>query len=147
MPPSGLPAGRPPGRQFPKSARVRKRREYLEIQGRGRRVSLPHFVFVVAARRRGPGVVESARLGVTASRKVGNAVVRNRCKRLVREAFRAVGAELFADDIDVIVIVKAAPPGLSLADVLLEWLSARGAVARRTQEARRLSRATSSDVE
>lgn len=147
MPQRGLPGGRSPGGQFPKSARVRKRREYLEIQGRGRRVSLPHFVFVLAARPRAPGVLASARLGVTASRKVGNAVVRNRCKRLVREAFRAVGAELFADDIDVIVIVKAAPTGLSLADVLREWLAARAAVGRRTQEARRLSRATSSDVE
>lgn len=46
----------------------------------------------------------ASRLGVVASRKVGGAVVRNRAKRLLREAFRANKAA-FPAGIDVVVIV------------------------------------------
>ncbi|MHB0961374.1 MAG: ribonuclease P protein component [Pirellulaceae bacterium] len=35
-----------------------------------------------------------ARLGLSVSRRVGNAVVRNRWKRIIREAFRTLRAEL-----------------------------------------------------
>ena len=52
----------------------------------------------------------AARLGIVASRKVGPAVVRNRCKRLVREAFR-LHPEVFPAGIDVVIIVR---PGTHL---------------------------------
>jgi ribonuclease P protein component len=76
-----------------------------------------------------------ARLGITASRKVGGAVVRNRMRRLVREAFRCT-RELFADDIDVVVIVKSAPAELGLVDVVREWRAAERPLKKRLAEAR-----------
>jgi ribonuclease P protein component len=45
------------------------------------------------------------RLGITASRKVGNAVVRNRIKRGIREWFRSSRAS-FEGDFDVVVIAR-----------------------------------------
>jgi len=45
------------------------------------------------------------RLGLSVSRKVGNAVVRNRWKRLIREAFRLTRPEL-AEGLDLIVIPR-----------------------------------------
>jgi ribonuclease P protein component len=123
-----------PSGRLPKRERVRKRREYLEIQELGRRVTLPHLVLIVRARAPVPGSV--ARLGITASRKVGNAVVRSRIRRLVREAFRAT-RELFPADADVVVIVKRAPPSLSLGAVVAELRAGRAALAKRIDEARR----------
>ena len=77
---------------FPAAIRVRKRREFLRIQGAGAKHHLRHFlVFVVPPAATAVGPTErsdSARLGITVTRKVGCAVVRNRIKRYVREAFR-----------------------------------------------------------
>jgi ribonuclease P protein component len=129
-------AGAPYGR-FPKSAHVRKRREYLAIQASGRRVSLPHFVLVIAARA--PADPPGPRLGITASRKVGCAVVRSRIRRLVREAFRAT-RDLFPSDLDLVVIVKSAPPDFKLAHVIAEWRSAKGQLGKRLEEARAVRR-------
>ena len=42
------------------------------------------------------------RLGVTASRRVGGAVVRSRCKRRLRELYRAHRAEFSAAALDVV---------------------------------------------
>lgn len=123
----------PPRGRFGKDARVRKRSEYRRIQSDGHRVSLPHFVFVLTTRPDGAG--GRARLGITASRKVGGAVVRNRSKRLVRAAFRALG-ELFPSDVDVVVIVKSAPPAQTLWDVIDEWRTAAPHVRRRAEQAR-----------
>lgn len=71
------------GASFPKTERVRKRSEYLRIQGQGQRFVLRHTLAFCSLGESGP-----SRLGITASRKVGGAVVRNRVKRLLREAFR-----------------------------------------------------------
>lgn len=119
--------------RFPKSARVRKRREYLQIQATGRRVSLPHFVFIVAARA--PSEEPGPRLGITASRKVGGSVVRSRIRRLVREAFRALRENL-PKDLDLVVIVKRAPANFTLGDVIAEWRSAERQLGKRLAEAR-----------
>jgi ribonuclease P protein component len=59
-------------------------------------------------------------LGITASRKVGNAVVRNRARRLIREAFRAFFTEL-PSALDIVVIVRRPLGERKLSAVLDEW--------------------------
>lgn len=57
-----------------------------------------------------------SRLGITVSRKVGNAVVRNRFKRRIRAWFRAHREELAAP-VDLVVIARAPAGKLSLAEL------------------------------
>jgi ribonuclease P protein component len=52
---------------------------------------------------RHPADGAGARLGVTASRKVGNAVVRARCKRRLRELFRTEDRDFAGRDVDVVI--------------------------------------------
>jgi len=102
------------GLRFPKSRRILKRREFLEIQsgvrrggpepeskGRSpvRRRRAGRFVVLLRPRTGG----QPGRLGVTVSSKVGVAVRRNRIRRLVREAYRT-SPDLFPREHDVVVI-------------------------------------------
>jgi ribonuclease P protein component len=68
---------------FPRAARIRKTSDYRRTQSSGRRIRRPRFVVIVAKN----GTADS-RFGLTVSRKVGGAVVRNRVKRWLREAVR-----------------------------------------------------------
>jgi len=61
---------------------------------------------VLTAAPREPGAA-GARLGVTASRRVGNAVARSRVKRRVREWFRRERGR-FGRPVDVVVIARTA---------------------------------------
>ncbi|HEY8516667.1 MAG TPA: ribonuclease P protein component [Candidatus Binatia bacterium] len=79
----GSSAERSRPQSLPKCARVRKRSDFLHVQSAGRRVPTRHFLVVHLAGHDGP-----ARLGITVTKKIGNAVVRNRVKRCVRESFR-----------------------------------------------------------
>jgi ribonuclease P protein component len=63
--------------------RLRRRADFLRCYRTGRRRSGSLSLLYFASNETG-----RARLGVTASRKVGNAVVRHRLKRCLREAFR-----------------------------------------------------------
>ncbi len=112
--------------RFPSRFRVRKRPEFLSIQERGLRVATRHFVLILSA----SSSVDSPRLGITASRRVGNSVVRTRAKRLTREAFRAT-RELWPKGIDLVVIVKSSPGESKLAGVVAEWRAARPQIERR----------------
>lgn len=124
-------ARRPEGR-FPAAQRVRKRPEFQEIQSRARRVNTEHFCLLVYARDDDSG----ARLGITASRRIGNAVARSRSKRLIREAYRAT-RDFWPSDIDLVVVARRAPDGLGLSEVVAEWEAAARQIARRIQEARK----------
>lgn len=68
------------------------------------------------------------RLGITVTRKVGNAVVRNRIKRLVREVFRQHRARLPVG-LDLVFVAKQQAAQASFADVLddFESIVRRGA--------------------
>ena len=81
----------------------------------GRRHSSGAFVLIVRPTGRG----RRARLGITASRKVGNAVVRNRVKRRIREWFRRDGQTLIAG-YDAVVIARVAAAGLGAAETFTE---------------------------
>ena len=56
------------------------------------------------------------RIGITASRKVGGAVVRNRFKRRVRDWFRRSRAQL-PEDVDVVVIARPGAARLTAAEI------------------------------
>jgi ribonuclease P protein component len=108
---------------------VRKRAEFERIQRSGERVHTERFVLIVA-RQADAGA--PARLGITASRKIGGAVVRNRAKRLVRAAFRALPA-LLAPGFDLVVIVRKPLGELGLSDVIAEWNAASGKLRERVR--------------
>jgi ribonuclease P protein component len=71
-----------------KPMRLRQRVDYLAVQTGGAKLHGRH-ILAIAQRR-----AESSprgRLGLTVTKKVGNAVVRNRIKRLLREWLRVHG--------------------------------------------------------
>jgi ribonuclease P protein component len=108
---------------LPRSARLRKRPEFLEVQARGKRVHAPHFVLLL-----GPNKGRQA-LGVTATRKVAGAVGRNRIKRLLKEVFRKNRA-LFPPSCAIVAVARAGADGLDYAAVAAEVASASAALFR-----------------
>ena len=67
--------------------RLKRRREFLAVAGSGERAVAPGLI--LQAGRPVEGVAD-LRVGFTASRKVGNAVARNRARRRLRAASEAV---------------------------------------------------------
>jgi ribonuclease P protein component len=103
------------GGSYPKAARIRRRRDFLTLQREGQRRHTAHLVVV-----RRPGTAAVSRLGVTVSSRIGNAVVRNRVKRLVREVFRQSRAAL-VPPIDLVVIAKPGADTLTYAQAAIEF--------------------------
>jgi ribonuclease P protein component len=68
--------------------RIRRRAEYVAVQSDGKKL---HGRHVLAMAKQRSDAELSGRLGITVTKKVGNAVVRNRIKRLVREWMRLHG--------------------------------------------------------
>ena len=87
-------------RTLARASRLRARKLYLEVYERGHRVPGSFFVLFGL-----PGGTKKSRLGITATKKFGHAVARNRIKRVVREVFRK-NRGLAASPIDVVVNVK-----------------------------------------
>ena len=68
---------------FPKSTRLVSNKQFREVLSHKKRFSNDLLTLYIAENNCG-----RARLGVSAGKSLGNAVVRNRLKRLVREIFR-----------------------------------------------------------
>lgn len=112
---------------LPKIARVRKRREYQELQ-KGRRIVSAHFVFFVQQR---PDAAERSRLGLIVSRKVGNAVARNRVKRRSRELFRRTHEHLVGPGWDCVALARPGAADVSVETMHGEWQRALAKLPRR----------------
>ena len=71
------------GERFPQSIRLRKRKDFLRVQDQGIKVSVAPLLALALKNS-----LNVTRLGITVSSKVGNAVLRNRIRRRLREIFR-----------------------------------------------------------
>ncbi len=100
---------------------LRLRRQYLHVQGGlfERRKAL-----VVQARRRKPEDGGHAGCGFTATKKVGNAVARNRAKRRLRAAARTLLGRTGLPGIDYVFIARAETAGIAWPRLLDDMESA-----------------------
>lgn len=80
-----------------------RRAEFLRVAGKGRKAARPGLVLQALAGTGGP-----LRLGFTATKKIGGAVVRNRAKRRLREAARLTLGGAPPEGWDLVLIARDA---------------------------------------
>ncbi len=85
---------------FPKEERLTNERDFHTIYEKGRRYHSKLFILFVYYRING-----LRRIGFSVGKKVGNAVIRNRIKRLLREVYR-LNKSYLIEGIDMVVVVK-----------------------------------------
>lgn len=108
-----------PSHAFGKALRVRRKAEFQQVFDRGARVSSRFFTLLLA-----PGTASQARLGIVASRKLGDAVTRNRAKRLIREVFRLNQPLPGGAGIDLVVIPRRELLDAPFTDIQKDFLAA-----------------------
>lgn len=84
-----------------KSYRVKKEREFQQVFHHGKSVANRQFVIYQLPKRH----QEHFRVGISVSKKLGNAVTRNRLKRLIRSLLTEMKPRL-RQDVDLIVIAR-----------------------------------------
>lgn len=88
----------------PTPKRIRKGSDFQSVRSQGKNVFFKSFVCQYQLFSQKQPVVH--RLGVIASRRVGNAVKRNRGKRIIRELFRRHESRL-PSNCDIVVILRS----------------------------------------
>ncbi len=91
---------------LPKARRLRKTADFAALRREGR--SWADGLTVVVARRNG---LDVSRVGLSVGKRVGNAVVRNRTKRRLREAVRPM--DIF-EGWDLLIIARKDAPAAKL---------------------------------
>jgi len=104
---------REPGPNLASPGRLTRRAEFLRAAAKGRKAPMRGVVLQALPRDdQGP-----ARLGFTVTRKIGNAVIRNRTRRRLKEAARLVLAERTVSGVDLVLVGRAATRGRDFADL------------------------------
>lgn len=93
-----------PRHTFPKSRRLSRREDFSAVYDA--KVRQSRGPLMIYARPNGMG---HPRLGLSTSRKVGNAVRRNRIRRLLREAFRHLQHDLPCG-YDLLIVIRPHEP-------------------------------------
>ncbi|MCL2102716.1 MAG: ribonuclease P protein component [Syntrophorhabdaceae bacterium] len=105
-------------RGFPPEERLRADKEFVEVVRKGERAGTVIFKVYRAARGG-----ERRQVGISAGKRAGKSVVRNRMKRLLREFYR-LNKEAFPLGTRTVVVVRKAPENPVLDAVSAELLPA-----------------------
>ncbi len=113
--------------------RLRRRREFLAA-ARGLKAGARAFT-LQAVRRFGETAAAEIGIGITGTRKIGGAVVRNRARRRLREALRLVVPEGGHSGHDYVVVAR--PPALTqpFAELVRDLDESFGGIGRRLAKA------------
>jgi ribonuclease P protein component len=115
--------------------RLRRRAEFRRVS-RGRRHAVEAFT-LQAARREDADEGPVARIGITVTRKVGGAVVRNRIRRRLKEALRAATSLETQADHDYVLMARREALGRSFAGLVDDLRQAFRAAQRNERDSRR----------
>ena len=99
--------------------RIKQGRDFARVKAQGRRLVLG--CLIMNWQTLSPG--SNVRLGVVTGRKIGNAVVRTRARRLLREAFRLNQLRL-VQPLDVVLVARLSIVGKPFAAVQRDYLAA-----------------------
>jgi ribonuclease P protein component len=95
--------------------RLKKRPEFLAVQ-KGEKRRGPLFLLEVLAR----GDERAPRFGLTVTKKNGNAVIRNRIRRRLRDAVRRSAADDMATGSDYVIVARREALGAPFAELAAE---------------------------
>ncbi len=104
-------AGHPPA---PAPLRLKRRAEFLRVASKGRRAPVHGLVLQALAR----DDQAPARLGFTVTKKVGNAVIRNRTRRRLKEAARLLFGATPVRGVDLVLIGRDATRARDFPDLI-----------------------------
>jgi len=96
---------------FPKNERLLDRASFLNLSRFGQKRETRYFIAAMLGAESG-----TTRLGITVSKRVGNAVERNRIKRIVRDYYR-LNRDLISEDRDINIIARKYVASLSNQEV------------------------------
>ena len=99
--------------------RIKAGRDFATLKAEGRR--LVSGCLVANWKTLPPG--SSSRVGLITTRRLGNAVVRNRARRLLRESFRRHQADL-SQPVDAVLVARSSIVGKGLSEVERDFLAA-----------------------
>ena len=111
-------AAPPPRLRFPRASRLKQSRDFARVRQTGQRLVLGCLIANWQILPAG----SPTRLGVVTSGKIGNAVIRSRARRLLRESFRLHQHEL-AHPVDLVLVARNSIVGRTFAAVEKDYLT------------------------
>lgn len=97
---------------------IKNRRDFLAVGAHGRKFANRHFILLCHKRPDDhPADAALARVGYTVTKKMGNAVARNRIKRRLREAVRFAAVAHALPGHDYVIIARQAALGCVFSDL------------------------------
>ena len=102
--------------------KIKKKKDFLVLYKKGYRYKSKYFSLIGLS-----NALAYSRVGVVASRKVGNAVIRNRAKRWMRELFRR-NKDLLEPPVDLLIVASAAIKEATWPELTETYIQALGRI-------------------
>lgn len=105
--------------------------DFRRLYNRGISITDPALVIYYSKNRAG-----ICRIGITTSKKIGNAVERNRSRRLLKEAFRSVCPRVIPQ-YDIVIVARSKTKYVKstrLAEIMLEIFNSQGMLKQEGEE-------------